>query len=241
VNVKDAPAEHTPQRTLIFGGTFDPPHRAHVELPQLAARELGCQRILYVPAAINPLKGAADAPPPTPAIHRLAMLKLALQDVPNAEISTIELERPGPSYTIDTLKALAGQAPSTATVAATASSAPPGAGSTPLGKMFLLIGADQALDFHRWKDWTEILRLATPAVMLRPPWTRETFAAALRERYGEDGWPVWERCTLNALPTLEISATEIRRRLQRGRPLTGLVHPRVEAYVRSNRLFGVKT
>ena len=79
---------------LIFGGTFDPPHLAHTALPPLVARRLDCKRILYIPAAANPLK--TDAPP-TAVEHRLAMLRLALADVPDAEISTIELDRPGPS------------------------------------------------------------------------------------------------------------------------------------------------
>ena len=201
---------------LIFGGTFDPPHRAHVELPQAAARELGCERIIYIPAAINPLKASPDQPSPTPAHHRLAMLRLALDGVPNAEISTIELDRAGPSYTIDTLRGLH----------ATASSA------------FLLIGADQALDFHRWKDWREILNLVTPAMMLRPPWTRSTFQAALRERYDAEEASQWQTRVLSTLPIVDVSATEIRKRMAAGSTLNGLVDPRVEAYIRKNRLYG---
>ena len=206
----------SPSRVLIFGGTFDPPHRAHVELPQAAARELGCERIIYIPAAINPLKASPDQPSPTPAHHRLAMLRLALDGVPNAEISTIELDRAGPSYTIDTLRGLH----------ATASSA------------FLLIGADQALDFHRWKDWREILNLATPAMMLRPPWTRSTFQAALRERYDAEEASQWQTRALSTLPIVDVSATEIRKRMAAGSTLNGLVDPRVEAYIRKNRLYG---
>ena len=206
----------SPSRVLIFGGTFDPPHRAHVELPQAAARELGCERIIYIPAAINPLKASPDQPSPTPAHHRLAMLRLALDGVPNAEISTIELDRAGPSYTIDTLRGLH----------ATASSA------------FLLIGADQALDFHRWKDWREILNLATPAMMLRPPWTRSTFQAALRERYDAEEASQWQTRVLSTLPIVDVSATEIRKRMAAGSTLNGLVDPRVEAYIRKNRLYG---
>ena len=205
-----------PSRALIFGGTFDPPHRAHIELPQAAARELGCDRIIYIPAAINPLKASPDQPAPTAAQHRLAMLRLALSDVPNAEISTTEFDRTGPSYTIDTLRSLH----------VIASSA------------FLLIGADQALDFHRWKDWREILKLATPAVMLRPPWTASAFHAALRERYEADEARQWQAHTLGTLPMIDVSATEIRQRIATGGTLNGLVDPRVEAYIRKNRLYG---
>jgi nicotinate-nucleotide adenylyltransferase len=204
---------------LIFGGTFDPPHRAHVELPQIAARELDCHRIIYIPAALNPLKTGGDAPPPTPAEHRLAMLRLALRDVPNTEINTIELERPPPSFAIDTLRALF----------VPASEARAGA--------FLLIGADQALDFHRWREWPEILKLARPAVMLRPPWTRELFTAAVRGRYNASEAPQWLAWTLTTLPLLDVNATDIRARLVAGRSVAGLIDPKVEAFIRDHGLY----
>jgi nicotinate-nucleotide adenylyltransferase len=204
-------------RVLIFGGTFDPPHRAHIELPQAAARELGCDRILFIPASINPLKCAPGQSPPTPAQDRVAMLRLALRDVPRVDISEIELRREGPSYTIDTLRALAVQARPEV--------------------RHLLIGADQALDFHRWNDWREVLRIAAPAVMLRPPWTHASFAAALRERYDEAESQAWEARTLHTLPLMDISATEIRARVAAGEPLADLVPPDVEAYVREHGLY----
>jgi nicotinate-nucleotide adenylyltransferase len=206
------------QCVLIFGGTFDPPHRAHVELPQIAARELGCDRIIYVPAAVNPLKAGTDSPPPAPAEHRLAMLRLALDGMPNVEISTLELDRPPPSYTIDTLRALI----------APASDARPAA--------FLLIGADQALDFHRWKDWQEILRLATPAVMLRPPWTPATYRVALLARYDDAEARRWESVMLRALPTMDISATDLRQRLSRNETHE-MIAPAVERYIRRHGLY----
>lgn len=220
-----------PHRVLIFGGTFDPPHIAHVELPQAAARELGCERVIYVLAAVNPLKAGANAAPPTPAHHRLAMLQLALQDVPNAHISTIELDRPGPSYTIDTLKSLVGWAAPTTN----AGHAPMVGDAHPTA--YLLIGADQALDFHRWKDWREILRQAMPAVMLRPPWTQVAFAAALRQRYGEDQTQRWLGWALKSLPALDVSATDIRSRIRSGQPVAGLIDPRVEAFIRNHGLY----
>ena len=184
-----------------------------MDLPQRAARELNCDRLIYIPAAVNPLKAGADAATPAPAVHRLAMLRLALNDTPNTEISTVELDRPGPSYTIDTLRALTKSLKAQAT------------GQSPV--LFLLIGADQALEFHRWKDWQEILPLATPAVMLREPWDAANFAAAVRERYGKDEAHQWERWMLRTLPTMTVSASDIRQHLRRGESLAGLVHPQV--------------
>jgi len=203
-----------PQRILIFGGTFDPPHRAHVQLPALVARQLGCGRIIYIPAAQSPLKSQA---PLTAAEHRLAMLELAIGEVRDAEISTIELDRGGPSYFIDTVAALREQ----------------------FGKeadLRFLIGADQALEFHHWKDWPDILRVAAPAIILRPPWTRQMLGEAMRKEYGADEaarWLAW----LVDTPLLDISATAIRRRLVEGERVDDLLDPVVIGYIRTHRLY----
>jgi nicotinate-nucleotide adenylyltransferase len=210
-----------PPATLIFGGTFDPPHLAHAVLPSAAAQLLRCGRILYVPAAINPLK---QATPPTHPHHRLAMLALALRHVRGAEICTIELDRerahPGePSYTIDTLRALRQGLPRDAS-------------------MRLLIGADQALEFHRWKDWQAIVALAPPAVMLREPWNAESFAERLSTTFPSDEATRWLGWTLlEGLPRMDISASEIRSRVVAGASLDGLLDPEVAHYIRVHRLY----
>ncbi|MBC8421594.1 nicotinate (nicotinamide) nucleotide adenylyltransferase [bacterium] len=129
------------KKILLYGGTFDPPHLAHVALPLAAMQLLEFDQVLYVPAHHSPLKDL----PHTSHADRLAMLELALQDCPWAEISTIELERGGTSYTIDTIKSLQqeGQV------------------------MRLLIGADQWAQFKEWINWEEILEIASPAIMPR--------------------------------------------------------------------------
>ena len=204
----------TPKRILIFGGTFDPPHRAHVDLPVLVARELECERIVYVPAAQNPLKGE---PPIASAEHRLAMLRLAIRAMPIAAISTVELDRGGPSYFVETLEALRAE----------------------LGdgvNLHFLIGADQAVDFRRWKDCERILRLATPAVLLRPPWTRDRLLDALVGAHGEDEGRRWmDRVT--TAPLLDVSATELRRTLAAGEEPIGALDAAVAAYVREHGLY----
>lgn len=206
------------QNILIFGGTFDPPHLAHTRLPPIAAKQLGCQRIIFIPASINPLK--ADSPP-TPALHRLAMLRLAIGSMPGAEIDTLELDREGPSYTVDTLAALKDR-------------------FGPLAKLHLLIGADQALEFHRWKDWQQILEMATPAVMLRPPLAAVSFVQELSKRYEADEAEFW-RSHLVTVPYLKISSTEVRRRINEGVDLSGLLDGRITDYIKTQDLYSAGT
>jgi nicotinate-nucleotide adenylyltransferase len=204
------------QRVLIFGGTFDPPHVAHATLPTLVARRLRCERIVYVPAAVNPLKAEFEA---APAQHRLAMLRLALARVPDVEISTLELDRPGPSYTVDTLQTIRGE----------------------LGgdevELRLLIGSDAALEFEKWKDWKRILELATPAVMVRPPLDETTYRRRLEETFDPQEARQWREWTA-AVPYLDICATGLRRLLAEGGDLRGLVQPTVLDYIREHGLYG---
>jgi nicotinate-nucleotide adenylyltransferase len=129
----------------VFGGTFDPPHIAHIELAQSAMFHLHCDKVLFVVAATSPFKQTVVQ---TSNDHRLAMLELALADQPWAEISTIELNRGGTSYTIDTLVALQHK----------------------FGKhvhIHLLIGEDQAASFDQWRNNKEIESIANVVVLER--------------------------------------------------------------------------
>lgn len=173
---------------LIYGGTFDPPHRAHVELPPAACDALGIDWLVYVPAARNPLK--SDGPRATDA-DRLDMLRVALAGAGRTSISTIELDRAGPSYTIETLKAFQEKLGSRTT-------------------MRLLIGADQAASFHRWREPREIIRLAPPAVMLRTPMESEAaLMDALRPHWSAAELGAW-RSAIVPLPIIDVAATDLR-------------------------------
>ena len=204
-----------PQRVLLYGGTFDPPHRGHVELPLYAALKLACDEIIYIPTNQSPHKQDAA---PTDAEHRLAMLEIALRDVPMARISTLELDRGGVSYFIDTVRELWGD----------------------LGldtDLRFLIGADQALAFHDWKDWPQIIRYAYPAVMLRAPWTRQSFAQALYAAYGEKDAAEWLE-TLVETPQVDVRATDLRTGLATGDGLDDMIDPVVLRYIREHGLYG---
>ena len=129
------------KRTLLFGGTFDPPHVAHTQVPHAAMISLCFDSVLYIPASQAPLKEE----PLSSSVHRLAMLELALGDYPWAEISTIELDRGGTSYTIDTIESLLNQGE----------------------ELRILIGADQWTQFEQWHRWEDIMAMANPVIMPR--------------------------------------------------------------------------
>ncbi|UCD73858.1 MAG: nicotinate (nicotinamide) nucleotide adenylyltransferase [Phycisphaerales bacterium] len=203
-----------PRRILLFGGTFDPPHLAHTRLPPIVADQLGCFRILYIPATISPHKLEE---PPTEVQHRLAMLTLALSDVPEAEICTLELDRPGPSFTCDTLEALRREH---------------GSGVT----FRLLIGTDQALAFHEWENWPRVLELAVPAVMVRPPLDKAAFSWQLRQAYDAEEAERWLSWSVR-VPAMEISSSEVRRRLLAGEDTAGLLDPTVAQYIAAHKLY----
>ena len=128
-------------RALLYGGSFDPTHLGHVHLSHMAMKKLSFDTVIFVPAFQSPLKEAK----PTEQHHRLAMLELALEDCDWAEISTLELERGGTSYTIDTVEALQGT----------------------YDELRLLLGSDQFEQFTKWHRWEEITTLANPAIMPR--------------------------------------------------------------------------
>ncbi len=133
-----------PRRVGVFGGTFDPPHRGHVEVVGDAAEALALDEVLWIPAARSPHKPDA---PLTDAALRAEMVECATSDHDRFTVDLLELERPGLSYTVDTLEALAERHPT--------------------DKLFLLVGGDQYRAFDRWKDPSRIRALATVIVMER--------------------------------------------------------------------------
>lgn len=202
-------------RVLVFGGTFDPPHVGHVTLPELARQVLDADAVAYVPAAVSPFK---TDQPPTPAVHRLAMLRLALRDQPHAAIVTDELDRAAgghePSYTVDTLERLRQRLGEQVTLR-------------------LLIGADQLRAFDRWKNWRRIVELAEPAVMVRPPETRDSILRDLPAGFDRD---TWARRVVE-LPLVDVSSSDVRRRVREGQPLGDRVSPAVAEYICEHGLY----
>lgn len=203
------------RRVLLFGGTFDPPHRRHVSMASAAASLLDCDRIVVMPAGRSPLRRGVETAPPQ---LRLEMTRAAFAEEPRAFVSDRELRRGGTSYTVDTLRALGAGADRSRT------------------DTLLLIGSDQALQFSQWREAPRILdELAEVAVVLRPPEDARSFAATCASM-GSAG-EAWVQRLL-PLPPVDLSATAIRSALVRGddpRSIRGLAPAVADLIARSGR------
>ena len=133
------------KRIGIFGGTFDPPHLAHLIAAEMAVEAFALDKLFFIPANIPPHKTKEQV---TDGMHRLAMTEIAAQGNDKFEVSRVEIDRPGPSYTVDTLREIQKQ-------------------RSP-EKIFLFIGLDQMAVFHTWHKWEQILESAEMVVMIRP-------------------------------------------------------------------------
>ena len=129
----------------LFGGSFDPVHNAHLALARAALQTLKLDHVRWIPAG-QPWQKSGT--PMTAAEHRENMVRLAIAEQPRFVLDRIEIERPGPSYTIDTVRALAVQQPDT--------------------EWLLILGHDQYAGLHTWGGWRELLELVTLAVANRP-------------------------------------------------------------------------
>lgn len=191
----------------ILGGTFDPIHIAHLAIAEEAREALGLNKVLFMPAAMPPHK--VDRPVSDPA-HRLAMLELAIADNPAFEASRIELDRSGPSYTVDTLETLVAEP------------------ADPV----LIMSAEAFRDLRTWRRPERILELARIAVV-----PRDGFPDANRAFLAEHFPGFEDRATFLAGPRLRLSASELRDRAANGRSLRYLVPDAVAAYIGDHALY----
>lgn len=183
----------------LFGGSFDPVHHGHLIVGQAAAEALGLDELRFVPAREQPFKRGQHA---APAADRAAMLGLAVRGAARLSVERLELERPGPSYTVDTLRALTAREP--------------GAAFT------LLLGGDAAQELGAWRDAGALPGLARIVVFARG--NAAVPASPLIAGAVE-------------VPRIEISATEIRRRVRAGLPIRYWVPDSVAEYVTGHRLY----
>ena len=196
------------QRVGVFGGTFDPIHLGHLIVAAEMRHALDLDRVLFVPAARPPHKTTR---PIGDDAHRLAMLALALAGNPAFEISTIELDRAGLSFTVDTLADLA-------------------VSLAPTSLVFIM-GEDSLRDLPTWHEPDRIASLAILAVAARPGVGIDLDAVVRAVPAARD------RVRLVPIPLIGISATDIRRRVAAGEPIRYQVPSRVEDYIRRHDLY----
>jgi len=197
----------------LLGGTFDPIHLGHLALARAARSSLALDEVLFIPAARPPHKIGR---PITPAADRLAMVELAIQDEPGTAVSRIELDRPGPSYTVDTVASLLEEA----------------ARDDGQIDLTVILSAESFADLPDWHAANRLVELATIAVAPRPghPLPEPT---ALADRLpGIVGRLAVIHATLP-----DISASTIRELVAAGRPIDHLVAPRVAAYIKEHDLY----
>jgi nicotinate-nucleotide adenylyltransferase len=199
-------------RVGILGGTFNPPHLGHLVCAQEAYRELELDRVMLIPARIPPHKPVEHEPG---AHHRLELCRLAVAGDERFGVSEIELDRDGPSYTVDTLVALTTGAPNT--------------------KFFFIVGGDIAAGLPRWRQPERVLELATLAIAKRRGTARASVDTAL------NGLPGSERARFFQMPRIGVSSTMIRRRVRAGQPIRYLVPDQVAEYIGDHGLYADPT
>ncbi len=197
------------ERIGIFGGTFDPPHLAHLILACEARAQLGLDRLLWVLTSVPPHKLGQQI---TPLEDRLKMLELALAGEPSFEISRVDIDRPGPHYSADTMKLL--------------HAANPGA------VLVFLIGEDSLRDLTTWHQPEELVAECDEIGVMRRPGVLTDPSALEKEIPG-----LTARVHFVDAPLLEISSNDIRRRAAEGRPFRYFVPPAVYDYILHKNLY----
>jgi nicotinate-nucleotide adenylyltransferase len=200
------------RRVAVFGGTFDPVHVAHLIVAEQAREQARLDQVWLIPAASPPHK---QSQPVTPFAQRVEMLRLAFAGQPAFHIDELEKDRPGPSYTADTLTELHARHPDT--------------------DFHVLLGSDCLPDLPYWHEPARILHIAGLLIVARPSWplkTADELRAALRLAA-----QTTLRLQVIDSPLLEISSRDLRRRAAEGRSLRFLVPRTVECYIQEKKLY----
>jgi nicotinate-nucleotide adenylyltransferase len=195
----------TTRRIGLLGGSFDPPHLGHRALGRIARQTLALDELRWLPAAAPWQKLGRQM---APAADRRAMVAALIDGEPASVIDDHELQRGGPTYTIDTVRALQAESPG--------------------ADWFLVIGQDQYARFDTWRDWPELLQRLTLAVAARAGQVPQPHAALAS---------VPHRLVVLPLPRIDITASDIRDRLHRGADVAELVGDAVARYIDHHGLY----
>lgn len=203
--------EETVMKYGIMGGTFDPIHMGHLVLAEEVRNRLNLDKVIFIPSGNPPHKNDKKV---TTAINRYEMTLLAITSNPNFEISTIEIERTGKSYTIDTIKQLKKKCKVKA-------------------EFYFITGADAILDLPNWKNFDELLTLCKFVAATRPGFELKKMQENIKV--------LEEKCNNSiytiVVPALQISSTDIRNRIIEEQSIKYLLPEAVENYIYKNKLY----
>jgi nicotinate-nucleotide adenylyltransferase len=194
----------------ILGGTFNPIHYGHLVAADCARDACHLDQVLFVPSARPPHK-VLDAV--LDCQHRCEMVRIAVQDNPGFEVSTLELERQGLSYTVETIAAYLQKFPGV--------------------EIYFILGVDALLLMNTWKDVDRLAGLCKFIVVTRPGYRLNQD----EERFRGIPAVLWDKIIVIPIPGLFISSSEIRQRVARGQTIRYLLPPGVEEYIRTNDLY----
>ena len=189
----------------LLGGTFDPIHIAHLIIAEIACDTCNLDELLFMPCAIPPHKNHLNM---SDAQHRLQMIHLAIADNPKFRFSDQEIKRGGTSFTIDTLKILKQH------------------NKIDRSDLYLIIGADNFLDFHNWKEPEHILELCQLVVVGRPSFDLGKLDSGYQKKI-----------FIMPIPLMEISSSDIRKRVKNKKTIQYMVSSKVVDYIKKNKLY----
>ncbi len=199
-------------RLGLYGGSFDPVHYGHLLLAECCREELNLDVVWLTPTATSPFKqGCASAP----AKHRVEMLKLAVAGHEALHVSTVEIDRGGVSYTVDTLAELHAQYPE--------------------AELFFLMGADSFQDFPNWREPARICELAIPVAVARPDYPPVNYDL-LQGLTTPERLEAIRRCQVT-MPLVDLSSTDLRRRVAAGKSIRYRTPRAVEKYIETHGLY----
>lgn len=196
-------------RIGVMGGTFDPVHIGHLAAAEEARAQLGLEQVIFVPAGIPPHKMDEEV---LPAKHRLAMVKLAISSNSHFTVSRVDIDRPGPSYTVDTIKLLRDEL---------------GAET----EIYFIMGSDSLMELPTWHEPRQLIHLCRLAVMTRPGYNIDL------ESLDEVLPGISSRVQFIDMPHLAISSSDLQWRVREGLPIKYQVPQEVEEYIYAYSLY----
>lgn len=218
IGSEPSPTGRAGRKIGLFGGSFDPVHRAHVALAHTALSHLQLDEIRWIPVG-HPWQKTRQL---APAEHRVAMVRLATQHEPRFAVDTLEADRAGPSYTLDTVRALQNTESLT--------------DASLVDRWFLILGQDQYANLHTWHDWPELTRRVTLAVASRAGQVPRPDPALASHPH---------RMVVLPMPEMAVSSTDIRARLACGDAaqtlVPAMVSNAVARYIEQHQLYAAGT